>query len=132
MIDRQIRLTQDNLENHLGLYDESKGVLLKYRLSDWGTVYYDISCLHNDWHYGILSEIAYISPQWCMPPKQGSSVTTRLVDMQEHSADVNSTRVYYDLWVWSITDGGAKESLSLDAYEIYLIKALNKTNNSVV
>jgi hypothetical protein len=112
--DKHTRLTEANLENHLGLYDESKGVLLKYRLSDWGTVYYDISHLHNDWYYGILSEIAYIAAQGCVPPQQGSTVAQGL--------SIDTSMVYYDLWVWNLSDGGTKESLSLDAYEIYLIK----------
>ena len=110
MTSKYIRLTEANLENHLGLHGDSKGSLLKYRLSKWGLAYYDINTLDNDWSYAILCEVSYLTSQWGLPV------------VADISTCDDSSLKCYDIWVWNISDGGIKESLGLDNCDIYLIK----------
>ena len=114
MTNNHIRLTDDNFENHIGRYDESKGALLKYRFSNYDIEQYDLIGLDNNWHYGILCDVSYIEDLRTTQYKYGDILTV--------CHDLMKAQRFYDLWVWKISDGGKKETIGLNSHDVYLVK----------
>jgi len=105
---RFVKITNDNLENYLKLEDLSRGALIKFRYSDFNVLQYDLDSLDNDWNYGIICDV--------------TCVLVTKADLLLKGLGSGYVKVY-DLWIWNITEGGAKEFLGLTSHEIYLVKS---------